>query len=97
MWLNAFSQSSFKVFNKDNTRKPVSEFLYGGMWEISCGRSELLWGEILNDRGFESFKSFDDNGWLSITRGNLRMRTGGIRVIVSLNGICFQPLKVNSR
>lgn len=63
-----FAQSKFKVYNEDNTKKPVSEYLYGGMWEISCGRSELLWGELLNDRGFESFKSLDDNSWLTITR-----------------------------
>lgn len=68
-FVGVFAQCKFKIYDKDITRKPVSEFLYGGMWEVSCGRSELLWGELLNDRGFESFKSLDDNGWLRITRG----------------------------
>jgi alpha-N-arabinofuranosidase len=66
---SAYSQSSFKVLDSDTTAKPVSKYLYGGIWETSCGRSDLLWGEMLNDRGFESSRSLNDNSWLSITRG----------------------------
>ena len=70
--ISAIAQSKFKIFNKDITSKSVSDYLYGGMWEISCGRSELLWGELLNDRGFESFKSLNNNSWLKITRDKIQ-------------------------
>lgn len=66
------AQSVFVVHKKDKTPKPVSDLLYGGMWEISCGRNDLLWGELLYDRGFESAKLLNDNPWLQLTRKTIQ-------------------------
>lgn len=71
-WMQLFAQSIFTIHNKDIVNKPVSDLLYGGMWEISCGRNDLLWGELLCDRGFESTNFLNDNPWLHVTRKTMQ-------------------------
>lgn len=76
-WMQACyiqAQSSFKVYDKDQTAKPVSPNLFGSFYELGFGRSDLLWGELLFNRDFELKRPLaEKNPWLVYSRERKEM------------------------
>lgn len=62
------AQSEFDIFDDDKTETPVSAELYGSFYELSFGRTDLLWGELLYNRDFEVSRGYGKNGWLNYGR-----------------------------
>lgn len=48
--------------------EPVSPLLYGSLVELSFGRSDNIWAELLYNRDFEIDVSYSSNGWLVYDR-----------------------------